>query len=119
VVAETCDEMVVMYAGHVVEKGRAAELFARPRHPYTHGLLRSVPSLQPVGKEGGKRRRLTEIPGMVPRLDQLPPGCRFQDRCASVQARCRTEAPPLEPDPIDPRRLVRCFFPTDSTSAAA
>jgi peptide/nickel transport system ATP-binding protein len=119
VVAEQCDEMVVMYAGHVVERGRAAELFARPRHPYTAGLLRSIPSLQPVGKEGGRRRRLQEIPGVVPRLDRLPRGCRFQDRCPRVQDRCRTEPPELEPDLIDPSRLVRCFYPVDASAQSA
>jgi len=64
-------------------------------------------------KEGGRRRRLQEIPGVVPRLDQLPPGCRFQDRCPKVQDRCRREMPDLVPDAIDPARLVRCFFPVD------
>jgi peptide/nickel transport system ATP-binding protein len=107
VVAESCDEVLVMYAGHVVEKARAKELFARPRHPYTAGLLRSVPSMQ-----AGGGRTLQEIPGVVPPLDALPPGCRFQDRCPRVQERCRKEAPELSP--IAPERLVRCFFPVPS-----
>jgi peptide/nickel transport system ATP-binding protein len=127
VVAETCDEVVVMYAGHVVERGHARQLFARPRHPYTAGLLRSVPHFESVGAadrptpaSGGparQRRRLQEIPGLVPRLDQLPPGCRFADRCPRVQPRCRAEAPPLEL--IAPASLVRCFYPIDPSQAAA
>jgi oligopeptide/dipeptide ABC transporter ATP-binding protein len=122
VVAETCDEVVVMYAGHVVERAPVAELFARPRHPYTAGLLRSVPSFG-EGERGSRealdargKKRLQEIPGLVPQLDQLPPGCRFQDRCPRVQERCRKEAPPLEV--IAPDRLVRCFFPVDEQAAA-
>jgi peptide/nickel transport system ATP-binding protein len=114
VVAETCDEVVVMYAGHVVERARTAQLFSHPRHPYTAGLLRSIPSLQPTGKQDdGRRRRLQEIPGMVPSLEQLPSGCRFCDRCARVQERCRVEPPPLAPDVLAPDRLVRCFYPVE------
>jgi peptide/nickel transport system ATP-binding protein len=114
VVAESCDEVVVMYAGHIVEQAAARALFARPRHPYTAGLLRSIPALRtPVTPPTGERRRLQEIPGVVPRLDRLPPGCRFQDRCPSVQERCRKEAPPLVPDLLQPERLVRCFFPVE------
>jgi peptide/nickel transport system ATP-binding protein len=114
VVAEICDQVVVMYAGHVVERAAAAPLFARPRHPYTAGLLASVPAF---GAPSNARRRLQEIPGMVPRLDRLPPGCRFQDRCPRVQERCRMEAPPLVP--IDGDRLVRCFFPVEDPAEAA
>jgi peptide/nickel transport system ATP-binding protein len=105
VVAETCDDVVVMYAGHVVEQAGAAALFARPRHPYTAGLLASRRP-RPDGE-----RHLQEIPGLVPRLDRLPPGCRFADRCPRVQERCRAEAPELRP--IAPERLVRCHFPLE------
>jgi len=120
VVAETCDEVVVMYAGRVVERARAAELFAQPRHPYTAGLLRSIPSFGEATageKRAGEKRRLQEIPGLVPRLDQLPPGCRFADRCPRVQDRCKKEEPPL--DVIAPERLVRCFFPVEDKVQAA
>ena len=110
VVAETCDDVVVLYAGHVVESAPAAELFARPRHPYTAGLLRSRQSTV-------DSRQLQAIPGLVPRLDQLPPGCRFADRCDRVQEKCRVEAPALET--IAPGRLVRCFYPVDDASVAA
>jgi peptide/nickel transport system ATP-binding protein len=106
VVAETCDEVVVMYAGQVVERASATELFAAPRHPYTAGLLRSVPRLEPQRE----RKRLAEIPGIVPDLRELAPGCRFADRCPRVQGRCRSEAPALTP-PGDTARLARCFFP--------
>ena len=111
VVAETCEQVVVMYAGHVVERAAARALFAQPRHPYTAGLLRSVPSLT---APAAGARRLHEIPGVVPPLDRLPPGCRFQDRCPRVQERCRREEVPLLPDPIAPERLVRCFFPVEN-----
>jgi peptide/nickel transport system ATP-binding protein len=104
VVAETCDDVVVMYAGHVVEQASAVELFAHPRHPYTAGLIASR-------KPTADGRQLKAIPGIVPRLDQLPRGCRFADRCDRVQARCRAEMPTL--DPIAPGRLVRCFYPVD------
>jgi peptide/nickel transport system ATP-binding protein len=106
VVAESCDQVLVMYAGHVVEQAGARELFARPRHPYTAGLLRSL-------------RELAEIPGVVPPLDALPSGCRFADRCPRVQERCRKEAPQLAADTIAPERLVRCFYPVDDQQAAA
>jgi peptide/nickel transport system ATP-binding protein len=118
VVAESCDRVIVMYAGHVVEHAGARELFERPRHPYTAGLLRSVPSFAPIA--AGARGRLQEIPGMVPRLDQLPSGCRFQDRCPRVQERCRVDAPPLAaPSAIEPERLVRCFFPVEDPKEIA
>jgi oligopeptide/dipeptide ABC transporter ATP-binding protein len=124
VVAETCDEVVVMYAGHVVETAPAAALFSAPRHPYTVGLLRSIPSFRaPPPTGAGARRRLQEIPGMVPRLDQLPEGCRFQDRCARVEARCRAEAPPLAPSVqagvVEPGRAVRCFYPVGDAEREA
>jgi len=103
VVAETCDEVVVMYAGRIVEAAPTASLLRAPRHPYTAGLLASVPRLDDSGE------RLTEIPGMVPPLHARPLGCKFQDRCPRVQARCRAEEPPL--DPLAPDHLVRCFYP--------
>jgi peptide/nickel transport system ATP-binding protein len=122
VVAERCDEVVVMYAGHVVERAGARALFTQPRHPYSAGLLRSMPSLHAPPGEGGRRRRLPEIPGMVPPLDALPPGCRFQDRCDRVQARCRREAPELVQlgAPADsPDRWVRCFYPIEDPAEVA
>ncbi len=119
VVAETCEEVVVMYAGRVVERAGARDLFAAPRHPYTAGLLRSIPVF---GEETpASRARLKEIPGMVPALTALPPGCKFQDRCPRVQEICRVEEPPLAPAPGDTGRAVRCHFPimTSSEDAAA
>ena len=107
VVAETCDEVVVMYAGRVVERARTEALFAAPRHHYTAGLLRSVPS---YGDDvaTGDRTRLVEIPGMVPSLAELPVGCKFVDRCPAAQDRCRAEEPALVP--LGPSQ-VRCHFP--------
>ena len=111
VVAETCDQVVVMYAGQVVERAPVRNIFMQPHHPYTAGLLRSMPRFAPqaTAAPAGPRRRLAEIPGLVPRLDALPPGCRFQDRCALVTERCRGEAPALVE--LSPERLVRCHFP--------
>jgi peptide/nickel transport system ATP-binding protein len=109
VVADTCEEVVVMYAGRVVERARTADLFAAPRHHYTAGLLRSVPSYR--ASEGGVRARLQEIPGMVPSLHELPRGCTFQDRCPAVQERCREEEPELVAAGTS---LVRCHFPVEA-----
>jgi peptide/nickel transport system ATP-binding protein len=103
VVAEVCDEVVVLYAGAIAERAPTRELFASPRHPYTAGLLRSLPRL------GQGRDRLPEIPGIVPDLRHLPAGCRFQDRCARAAERCRVEEPPLEA--LSAGRAARCFFP--------
>jgi len=114
VVAETCAEVIVMYAGRVVERASAEELFAHPRHPYTAGLLRSVPSYdEPTAATG--RRRLVEIKGMVPPLTALPAGCKFADRCAIAQERCRAEEPALVPLG---GAHVRCHFPLEPATRA-
>ncbi len=105
VVAETCDEVVVMYAGRIVERATTATLFATPRHHYTVGLLRSVP-----GHEG----RLVEIKGMVPSLAELPKGCKFVDRCLAAQDRCRAEEPALVQLGAS---HVRCHYPVPAGAA--
>jgi peptide/nickel transport system ATP-binding protein len=94
VVAEMAQRVVVMYAGRKVEEAPVAALFARPRHPYTQGLLHSIPRLGAA--EAGARKRLAEIPGMVPSLREAIPGCIFAPRCAYATERCRREYPPLE-----------------------
>jgi peptide/nickel transport system ATP-binding protein len=96
VVAESCDAVVVMYAGRVVEQAPVRALFRQPAHPYTAGLLRSIPSFQQV-RGGGERQRLKTIPGMVPSLRSLPAGCRFRDRCERALEVCARVEPPLEP----------------------
>jgi peptide/nickel transport system ATP-binding protein len=110
VVAETCDEVVVMYAGRIVERARTETLFAAPRHHYTAGLLRSVPSYGD-GAELGERTRLLEIKGMVPALTELPTGCKFADRCPASAARCRTEEPALIERGAS---WVRCHYPLEA-----
>jgi peptide/nickel transport system ATP-binding protein len=107
VVAETCDEVVVMYAGRVVERAATATLFASPRHHYTAGLLRSVPSYGD-GAPASDHGRLQEIEGMVPSLWELPVGCKFVDRCPAAQDRCRHEEPALVQLGAS---NVRCHFP--------
>ena len=92
VVAETCQRVIVLYAGRVVEQATVEELFDRPAHPYTQGLLASRPA-----RQAARRRRLTEIPGMVPSLREPIIGCAFAPRCPMVVARCRQEAPLLAP----------------------
>ena len=89
VVAETARRVVVMYAGEVVEQSSVHDLFARPHHPYTEGLLRSMPRV------GQRRERLVTIPGTVPPPTAWPAGCRFRDRCPYAWDRCATEHPPL------------------------
>ena len=109
VVAETCDEVIVMYAGRIVERARTEVLFAGPRHHYTAGLLRSVPSYG-EGTAVGERARLVEIKGMVPSLSELPAGCKFVDRCPAAEALCRAEEPPLIQLGAS---WVRCHYPLD------
>ena len=96
VIAETAQRVVVMYAGRKVEEAPVEALFATPRHPYTQGLLASVPRLTADTKTGRARERLREIPGMVPSLREARRGCLFADRCGYVTERCRVESPPLE-----------------------
>ena len=103
VVAEYAKDVVVMYAGRVVERAPVAEIFAHPRHPYTKGLLGSIP----VPKKGGERKRLPTIEGMVPDLRELPKGCRFADRCSMVIDDCRKAEPELVE--IDPGHFARCI----------
>ena len=94
VVAEMAQRVVVMYAGHKVEEAPVDELFARPRHPYTRGLLGSMPHLgDSIAAEGAKR--LVEIPGMVPSLKDAQPGCLFAPRCPNALPQCTREAPLL------------------------
>jgi peptide/nickel transport system ATP-binding protein len=121
VVADVCEQVAVMYAGQVVEQAPARAMFRAPRHPYTAGLMMALPRLNV------RRSRLREIPGRVPRLSEMPAGCRFAERCERAQARCRSEAPELVPidqlgqgliaDTPDAEapgaHLVRCFFPLD------
>ena len=94
VVAGTADRVVVMYAGQVVEQASTVELFARPLHPYTEGLLASVPRLD-APQQGPARGRLHSIPGQVPAATDWPDGCRFHPRCPYAWDRCRAEEPPL------------------------
>ena len=101
VVAEVCDDVVVMYAGRVVEAGGVVDVFARPRHPYTRALLASIPARATPGEP------LPQIPGQVPAPSSWPTGCRFRDRCASADETCASEPPVVV---IDAQR-VRCHHP--------
>jgi peptide/nickel transport system ATP-binding protein len=92
VIAQVCDEVVVMYAGQVAEKGSVEAIFRRPMHPYTRGLLASIPRLTTKRKS-----RLPTIEGSVPGLSEMPAGCRYQNRCPFAEPRCGAARPPLEP----------------------
>jgi peptide/nickel transport system ATP-binding protein len=97
VVAETAQRVIVMYAGKKVEEAEVDNLFGEPLHPYTHGLLASIPHLEVIGGDTVVANgRLKEIPGMVPALTNLPPGCTFAPRCAFADDRCRAIAPDYE-----------------------
>ena len=111
VIAEVADEVIVMYAGRVVEQGPVREIFGNPKHPYTRGLLNSIPTMNhdPSGKL--KKTRLETIPGIVPNLLHLPKGCRFQERCTFVVDACRAAEPSLRaiPAPTGGSHSIRCL----------
>jgi oligopeptide/dipeptide ABC transporter ATP-binding protein len=96
VVAENADRVIVMYAGRKVEEADVDDLFERPGHPYTRGLLGSIPKLEQAADVAAPRVRLNEIKGMVPSLVSLPQGCTFAPRCGHATSQCMTEFPPLE-----------------------
>ena len=108
VVAEIADEIAVMYAGRIVEHAPTKEIFARPQHPYTWGLLKSIPRLDvPRGEE------LVPIPGRPPSLIHRPTGCHFHPRCPFVQDDHKTIDPHLEPVPGMPSHEVACLLSAD------
>ncbi|UTV27355.1 ABC transporter ATP-binding protein [Photobacterium atrarenae] len=103
VVAEMCDDVVVMYAGRVVERADVFTLFESPQHPYTQGLLRSIPRL-----DGQPKTKLETIPGSVPSLREMPSGCRFRNRCHDQSARCGETVP--QPQTVSPGHDVSCLM---------
>jgi peptide/nickel transport system ATP-binding protein len=109
VVAGLADRICVMYAGRIVEAGTTDEIIDRPMHPYTHGLIGSVPSRNSHGK------RLNQIPGMTPSLLNLPPGCAFKERCPHADGACDSE--PLE-SITEENRALRCFHPLQVGAAS-
>ncbi len=107
VVAESARRVVVMYCGKVVEEGPVLEIFKAPQHPYTQGLLQSLPRLEE--KATGQKQRLMEIPGIVPSPYNLPSGCKFHPRCPKAQQICKEQEPALEKVPGG--HYSACFFP--------
>ena len=107
VVAETCDDVAVMYCGQIVEHADVKTLFNHPQHPYTKGLIESIPSFDSTS--GKSKEKLATIEGMVPSLFDLPVGCNFQDRCAYATEECRSKEPSLRP--IASEHEVSCFNP--------
>jgi oligopeptide/dipeptide ABC transporter ATP-binding protein len=103
-VAEFCENIIVMYAGWMMEKGSMDAVIEDPRHPYTAGLLRCLPRISE------KREKILPIPGLVPDLAALPPGCPFSPRCDRARPKCSedNEIPAME---LDRGRLVRCLYP--------
>jgi peptide/nickel transport system ATP-binding protein len=109
VVAETCDRVAVMYAGRIVEIGPVDEVIRRPAHPYTAGLMASVPSLD------DERARLAQIQGSLPRLDAIPSGCAFHPRCPKASPRCAEERPELA---LVQRTRAACWWPIVESAGA-
>ena len=108
IIAEVADEVYVMYAGKIVEHAVTENLFKEPKHPYTVGLLNSIPNLRE------SKEKLNAIPGVVPSPGDYPPGCRFQDRCPLVIEKCRSEEPPL--DEHAPGHYSACWRAHDVTT---
>ncbi len=113
VVAQTAQRVIVMYAGKKVEEADVETLFASPRHPYTRGLMASIPAVPATDEKHSAKEntRLIEIPGTVPSLTRLPAGCAFAPRCAFAIDRCRSEYPPLED--FGDRHLAACWRGAD------
>ncbi len=105
IVAESCDRVVIMYAGQIMESGTVEEIFKNPLHPYTRGLMNAIP------KMGQRVERLEAIDGMVPDAGEMPEGCRFHPRCKNACVRCKKELPSLRR--IGEERYVRCFLYDD------
>ena len=103
VIAQICDEVAVMYAGKIVEYTSTENLFSKPMHPYTKGLLQSIPTFNP-----NKKKALFTIKGMVPSFFDLPKGCSFQDRCEFATTKCQT---PVCLEEKDKNHHVACFHP--------
>ena len=102
IIADVCEEIIVMYAGRIVEKADVRTVFKTPLHPYTVGLIASIPSLR------GRKKSLYSIPGMVPAARNFPAGCRFHPRCEQCMDRCRTKIPALME--VAPGHSVRCHL---------
>ena len=96
VISETADHVIVMYAGEKVEEASVLDLFKKPKHPYTQGLMKAIPNIDQISKNNGKPKRLEEIKGIVPSLHDLPVGCSFANRCSFVMEKCKRENPIFE-----------------------
>lgn len=103
IVTQICQRVIIMYLGHIVEEGTVQEIFDHPKHPYTKGLIRSIPTL-----ETARGKSLYMIRGTVPALHEVQEGCRFCGRCEYVKEKCRFEKPPLQF--VGESQSVRCFF---------
>jgi peptide/nickel transport system ATP-binding protein len=108
-VAQTAQRVIVMYAGRKVEEAKVGALFANPQHQYTRGLMASLPRLGLLRGEAAATNRLQEIPGMVPPLTNLPPGCAFAPRCPRADERCAAENPPYEEKTVG--HWAACWHP--------
>jgi peptide/nickel transport system ATP-binding protein len=113
VIADVADEVLVMYGGKVMERADRRTLFFASHHPYTEGLLQSMPAY------GGERERLHPIAGQPPSLLAPPPGCPFAPRCVYVMDRCRQEEPPLDPAGEEPGHLSACWLPHNTADRDA
>lgn len=103
VVAQTCQRVIIMYLGHIVEEGRVIDIFDNPKHPYTMGLIKSIPTMETKREDG-----LYMIKGTVPSLSEVQQGCRFYSRCPYAQKKCGLEDPELTV--VSETQKVRCFF---------